>query len=197
MKKNILIIILLIPIIANCQSNISAKLSTIVVNPFEDPNKPIYINKIDNDGLLTIEPGLQLSAEFFTYESTSIKIIQTFSNDQINYMDFSTQLLIRVILYREKRNSLLIGFGPIIHFRQNWNTFPNYQSEGIYKQTGDLQYKFSWISGEIEYNYLINRNFDLSVSANHFHPQAFGLLIGGKYWFSRKSRHCNTCPSYN
>ena len=177
------------------QANISVKINAIGASPFEDVNRSLYTKSITNDSIFTFEPGIQFSGEIFGKKNTSLKIIQSYSRDQVGFHSGFTQALIRIKLGNGKKTAFHIGIGPAVHYRENWMLFSDYQDDG-YNNAGSFQYKASWLSGEIEFNYNMKRNLDFSVSLNHLHPHSLGLFFGLKFWFDVKSNHCNTCPSY-
>jgi hypothetical protein len=178
------------------QSNISARLTSICVNPIDTINNSVYKNKITKNGLLTIEPGLAFSAELFGNDFTSAKLSQTLRLDACSKIAGSTQVLLRFRLLKKWKSTLTAGIGPIYFFRQTWGNVEGYTNEEYFLTSSSTQHAVMWFSGEIEYNLYLSKHADLVVTANHLSPRSFGILIGYKYWFSRKSSKCNTCPSY-
>jgi hypothetical protein len=72
--------------------------------------------------------------------------------------------------------------------------------EPVYVDTGEWQHKFSWLSGEIEYNLYMNKFTDLCISLNHIQAESMGLAVGFKYWINkkpRKKRGCVSCPGFH
>lgn len=195
-KISVFILLLLFNIQLFAQSNISARLISVCVNPYDTINNSLYKNNILKDGLLTIEPGINFAAEVYGNDYTSIKFVQSMRYDACSKIAGSTQVMLRFRLLKKWKSSLTFGIGPIYFYRQTWATIEGYTNEDFYLQSGTIQHKVNWLSGEIEYNHYLTKHSDLSISINHISPRSFGLLIGYKYWFSRKSSKCNTCPSY-
>jgi hypothetical protein len=90
---------------------------------------------------------------------------------------------------------LSLGIGPTFFYRKSWSDEPGYVEDGVYED-GALQRKIAWLSSELEYNYYIGRFTDVSFALTHMTPQGIGCAIGIKYWFTRKSNKCGTCPSF-
>jgi len=75
-----------------------------------------------------------------------------------------------------------------------------YVDDGAYNIVGEWQYKLAWLSGELEYNYYLTKNSNMSISLNLIRPESVGIAIGYKYWISKKpkrKRGCVTCPSFH
>ena len=198
MNKSSFILIIGIFISVNLfsQANFSFKVIGFGASPFNDINRSLYTKNITNDSIFTFEPGVQLSAEIFGDDKTSVKLIQAYNKDQVGFDAGFTQVLLRFRIGTNKKTAFHIGIGPIVHYRKNWILIPNYQDEGYFNNSGTIQYKTFWLSGEAEFNYNMKRNLDFSVSINHLHRYSFGLFFGLKFWFKIK-KSCSTCPSYN
>lgn len=58
-----------------------------------------------------------------------------------------------------KHEGILIG-GPILFYRKNWNSIPNYTDDHLMKETKNKkwQYKFVWHGGFLEYQYHYNNS---------------------------------------
>lgn len=201
MRNRLLLIIVFFLILCNvkllAQSNFSIRMTGICANPGTISNLDLYKNKITDNGKFSFEPGLQLSFELFGNVSTSLKLVQTVQNDAAAKISGATQLMFRFRLFKIWKHYVVIGFGPVAHYRQNWNSFENYEEESLWETNGNMQKNISWLSGEIEYNYYLGKKGDLCISINHVHPESVALFVGYKYWFSRKSGKCKTCPSFN
>lgn len=178
------------------QSSLSARLTSLSINPFDTINNDIYKNKITPNGLFTIEPGINFAVELYGNDVTSAKLSQTVRLDACSKIAASTQLLLRFRLMKKWKNTITAGIGPILFYRRTWTTVDNYENEIFYIQKSQNQHSVMWLSGEIEYNLYLSKHSDLSISINHLSPRSFGILFGLKYWISRKSSKCNTCPSY-
>ncbi len=178
------------------QSNVSIKANLLSYNLYKNENSNLYKTKLLDNGELTLEPGIQLSAEFFGNIYTSFKIMQTVKNDACSKFSGSTQLLIRYRFFKRWKHSIYAGVGPAIFYRESWTGLDNYIDNSFYEQSDFLEYKNVWLSGEVEYNYSLNKYGDFSLSVNQINGNSLGVLFGYKYWFSRKPRKKCNCPSY-
>ncbi len=184
---------------AKSQSNVNIKLTTLSYQ-FTDNNTELAKQKLGASGKLAFEPGFIFSYESFATPAASLKVAMALYYDKASKMAGFPQVMIRFRLFNAYKHSLSMGFGPAFYFRQTWAYLDGYQDDGIFTEAGDWQYKMAWLSGELEYNYYISKNANLSVSLNMINPESVGLAIGYKYWISKKpkrKRGCVTCPSFH
>jgi hypothetical protein len=176
------------------QSNISLKLSTLTYQ-FTDVQPELAKLKLSQNGQFAFEPGLIFAFEGYATSNTALKISQAFLIDKALHLAGSTQIMVKFKVAKSFKHAFYIGFGPIFHYRQTWANMDNYIDEPVYKTSLDWQHKFSWLSGEIEYNYYLSKMTDLSISFNHIQAESIGLAIGFKYWMSRTTKkRCISCP---
>jgi len=195
----VLIVIGLNTSLAKSQSNVNIKLITLSYQ-FTDNNTELAKQKLGESGKLAYEPGFIFSYESFATPAASIKASMAFYYDKASKLSGFPQVLIRFRLFNAFKHSMSMGLGPALYFRQTWATIEGYQDDGVYSGAGDWQYKMAWLSGELEYNYYISKNANLSVSFNLINPESVGLAVGYKYWISKKpkrKRGCISCPSFH
>lgn len=178
------------------QSNISLDFTTIGFDFGDGENVPIYQLKASENGKTIVEPGIRLGGEVYSSDVVSLKFAQTFRIDEMKNLAMSTQVMLRLRMFKIYKHSVNIGFGPQVFYRKTWQTYEGYVDEGVYKG-GTFQTKMNWISGEMEYNYYLNKHNDFSFVIFHMNPEAMGFALGFKHWISRKSNKCNTCPSFH
>ena len=185
--------------LAKSQININIKLTTLSYQ-FSDNNLDLVKQKLGGSGKLALEPGLIFSYESFATPNASIKVAMALYYDKASKLAGFPQILIRFRLFNAYKHSMSMGLGPAFYFRQSWSTIVGYEDDGVYTDTGDWQYKMAWLSGELEYNYYLSKNSNLSVSLNLINPESLGLAVGYKYWISKKpkrKRGCISCPNFH
>ncbi|MEN8119991.1 MAG: hypothetical protein ABFS35_06580 [Bacteroidota bacterium] len=193
----VLIIIRLTTYYALSQSNVNIKLTNLSYQ-FTDNNLELANRKIGESGKLAFEPGLIFAYESFATATASIKVAMALYYDKASKLAGFPQVMIRFRLFNAYKHSMSMGFGPALYFRQTWATMEGYDDDDIYTNSGDWQYKMAWLSGELEYNYYLSKNSNLSVSLNLINPESVGLALGYKYWISKKpkrKRGCISCPN--
>lgn len=190
-----IICLALAPIFAVAQSNISAALVGPAFDFGDRENAALYQIKPDESGRFILQPGIRLGAELYANDITSLKFAQTVKMDCMKKAAFSTQIMLRFRLFKIYKHSMSIGFGPVGFYRQTWENIEGYTDDGY--KNGSIQSKIVWLSAELEYNYYLSKKNDISFAIIHADPKAMGFAIGIKHWFSRKSSHCNTCPSFH
>jgi hypothetical protein len=178
------------------QSNLSIRLSTLSYQLSEAQPELVRF-KFDQDGKLAFDPGIAISYEAYATGNTALKLNQAFIYDKAAHLAGISQVMIKFRIAKSFKHSFHLGIGPVVHYRKSWADMDNYIDEPIYTTKGDWQYKLSWLSGELEYNYYLNKSTDLSVSFNHIQAESIGILVGLKYWISRKpvkKKGCVSCP---
>lgn len=184
---------------AKSQSNINIKLSTLSYQ-FTDNNAGLAKLKLNENGKLAFEPGIIFAYESFATPLASLKFNMALFMDKATKLAGFPQVLIRIRLFNAFKHSMTLGLGPALFFRQTWADINGYVEDNIYTNSGSWQYKMAWLSGELEYNYYLSKNSNLSVSLNIVNPESVGLAIGYKYWISKKpkrKRGCISCPSFH
>lgn len=197
MKKTITCIIAILCIIstqAKSQSNISLLLTGIGYDFSDRKNVNIY-NRNIADGKIVADPGLQFAFEVYSGDITGIKFTQSANLDACNKIAGATQIMLTFRLFKIYKHSIHLGIGPKAFYRQTWQNINGYINDDIY-QNGDVQYKICWLSGELDYNYRLDKKNDITFCIGQTTPVSAGVMIGIKHWFSRKSTNCITCPSF-
>ena len=180
---------------AVAQSNISLAFTGFGLDFGKGENVQIYKRNISDGKNPIFEPGLRLGLEVYASPATSLKVAQTVRYDVMAKLSMSTQLMLRFRIFRVYKHSVSFGVGPTFFYRQPWSDEEGYVDDGIYED-GRLQRKIAWLSTELEYNYVIGRFTDVSFALTHMMPKGMGCAVGIKYWFTRKSNKCGTCPSF-
>lgn len=178
------------------QQNISFLLFGPSFDLGDRENSAIYKTMPGEEKAFMLEPGVRFSVEVYATPGTSFKFVQTARFDSMHKLSFSSQMMIRFRLFQVYKHSLSFGFGPTAFYRQSWAEIDGYIDEKLYETKRTIQTRINWASAELEYNYVISKLNDISFAVLHHGPEAIGFGIGLKHWFTRKSSHCNTCPSF-
>ncbi len=181
---------------AMAQSNFSLDFTSIGFDFGDKENAPIYKLKAGESGGVILEPGIRLAGEVYSSDQVSLKFAQTIRMDEMKTLAMSSQIMLRLRVFKIYKHSVNFGFGPQVFYRKTWQNFDGYVDEGVYK-TGSFQTKMNWLSGELEYNYYLNKHNDFSFVIYHMNPEAMGFALGFKHWITRKSNKCDTCPSFH
>lgn len=178
------------------QNNVGFKLNTLTYQ-FSDVQPELAKLKLSRNGQFAVEPGIIFSYDEYASSRTAIRVLQSFILDKALHLAGSSQLMIKFRIVKSFKHSVYLALGPVFHFRQTWASDETYIDEPIYNSSIGWQYKFTWISGEIEYNYYLNKYNDFSISLNHIQAESMGLAFGIKHWINRnpkKKRGCVSCP---
>ncbi len=181
------------------QNSFSIKANTVTYQ-FTDTQPELVNLKLSSDGKMATEPGVILAYETYATNNAALKLSQALILDKASHLAGATSIMIKLKLVKSFKHSVYVALGPTFHFRKNWADMDGYIDEPVYNSTEEWQHKFSWLSGEIEYNFYLNRMTDLCISLNHIQAESIGLAVGLKYWINkkpRKKRGCISCPSFH
>lgn len=196
MKKIQLFLLLLFSfVISSAQSSISAKLITLTAHPFAKENLVLH-QKIDNTGVVTIEPGIIISYDKYLIKKFSFRFSTSFMQDRYKSIAGGSQILLKYKAVKYYKHSFYFGFGPAIHYSVNRNLVKGYTNEDNYVLSNNYLYKISWLSGLLEYNYYISKKLDFSLALNHTDTKSLGLTFGIRYDIPDLNGKGCDCPSY-
>ncbi len=180
----------------SAQSNYSFRFSTVVFNPLDTLNRPIYISNLTKNGLLSLEPGIYMGLELFGNDYTSVKFAQSVRLDPCFKIMTTSQIFLRYRLFKRWKNTMTISVGPVLFIRGTWKDLTGYYQQEYYQNTLYFQNSVMWFSAELEFNRHVSKHGDFVVTLTHMSPHSAGILIGYKYWMRRKAKRCGTCPGY-
>ena len=198
--KRILIItsLIIITLAANAQKDFSIKAYGTTADFWDKHNPAIYPGKLDETGRYLLEPGIVMSFESYSsfHELFAFEIVQGLYFDAAQQFAGFSHFGVRRKFLQIWKHSVTIGFGPTFHYWQSRDNLAGYERDESITNNYGWEYRFAWISGELEYNFYLSKKSDISVAIYNIHPTAFTLAIGYTYWITRKqSKNCN-CPGY-
>lgn len=171
--------------------NVTLKYFGVTLHPFGDDLASVQPYKLDKNAHLVFNFGGFLGYEHYLWEDIlSLKLTQGLFTDCSNGWAGFTHLGLRGVFYDKGRHHAMLGFGPMMFYRESWTRFPNYEDKGIFALSKDrsVQYKFFWYGTEIEYNYRLSKRTDLSVTFTPGLPFVITYAVGLKYWFNKDFR---------
>lgn len=168
---------------ARAQHNIGIKYFGFSIHPKGDAQAHLMPNKLDKNARYIVNFGGILSYQKFIYRDlVSIKFAQGIYTDSGGLLSGHTHLGFRIVFLESGKNNLSLGFGPTLIYRENWKKKEGYVSTGLFKESGNLQYKTIWYGGEFEYNRFINEQLDLSVNFLPGYPLVMSFGVGLRWW---------------
>ncbi len=180
----------------SAQSSISAGILTVGIHPFADQNLPLHQNTFDNKGSVTIEPGIVLFYDRYLIKKLSFRATTAVMNDRFNLLSGYSQLLLKYKLFKHFKHSLYIGIGSAIFYDTNKTYIEGFVNEDNYHISDNTMYKIGWLSGIIEYNYLMSKKVDFALTLNHTHYRSLALSIGIRVDIPDPNGKGCDCPSF-
>ena len=170
------------------QSNLNLKFFGLSLHPRGDKNAKLMPLNPDKKGYLVLNLGGSLGYEHFLKPGKfSIKAIQALYSDCAAQLGGFTHLGARWVIFKNQKHSLNGGLGPTLVYRHNWYELEGYQDSGYFngKVTDTWQYKFIPYAGELEYNYKISDQYELSTGFVPGYPDLISLSVGLRYWLGK------------
>ncbi|MFD2246404.1 hypothetical protein [Pontibacter ruber] len=166
------------------QNTFTAKFFGLSVHLKESPYPEIFPNRLDDKGILAFNYGAIVGYDrFFKRDVMSIRVEQGLYADCSASLAGFTHLGWRGLILRRNRHSLNGGIGPTLVYRRDWNRLEGYEDDGYFNQSGKWQYKFYWYAGELEYNYQLSGQNDLSVNLIPGIPELVSFGVGWRRRF--------------
>ena len=173
MKKTLLLGILLLHGFAlSAQSyNIGIKYFGINIHPVGDINAELFPIKLGSNGFLVPSFGAMLSFEKYVWKDIiAIELAIANYTDCTQQFAGFTHLGFRAKIFSAGRHELNGGIGPTFIFRKNWYKLEgyddtrNFYNGGNKNKDDEYQMRFIVYGGELEYDYRLKDNVDLSVT---------------------------------
>ncbi|MBN2682896.1 MAG: hypothetical protein JXR58_10335 [Bacteroidales bacterium] len=176
----------------NAQDNIAAKLKTLSINPAGAKTPELLSSKIDKKGVLVMEPGVELSYEFYLMEIVkSVRFTQGLYVDGAGLFAGYSGVGMYWRIWEKWKNAMRFGIGPSINYRSTRYNMEGYEDDG-YLGNGGMQH-FLMLRAELEYNFYISKKSEFAVSTALSHPWGLSLSVGYRFWISRKVVHRKSC----
>ena len=187
-RKGILVAILLLlcsTFIYSQTLTIGVKFFGLSFHPKGAVNANIMPLKLDKNGVFVVNRGATLSIEYFIWKDiVSVKFVQGLYSDCLARFGGFTHIGLRGKIFSYGQHSINGGIGPTFIFRRNWYEVEGYNDSFSFFH-GDKddywQWRFIMYGGEIEYNYSIDDNIDLSTTFVPGYPDLMNLSFGIRY----------------
>lgn len=165
------------------QHNFGIKYFGLTIHPKGEKQPELMPYKLDRKAVYVVNFGTILSYQQYIYRDIlSIKLAQGVYSDSGGLLAGHTHIGPRIQFFKGKNFEVLFGFGPTLIYRRNWNIKPGYEPSGLFKEKGNVQYKYVWYGGEFEFNQRLNEKFDLSVHILPGYPRIVSFGFGIRYW---------------
>ncbi len=186
------LLLLCLPIRGVAQGeNVTVKYFGITLHPFGDRLAHLQPYKLDKKAHLVLNFGAFVGYERYIWEDiASVKLTQGLFTDCSAGRAGFTHLGIRGVMYDKGKHHAMVGFGPILFYRESWTRFADYKDKGnfAYAANKAIQYQLFWYGIELEYNYRLSQRTDFSTTITPGVPFVFSYAFGIKYWMNKNFR---------
>lgn len=166
---------------SSAQSAVGVKFFGLSIHPKGDSNAFLMPRKLDKDGVLVINLGAEITYEkFLDGGDFSMKAVQAFYSDCAAQPGGFTHLGLRGKIMKRNRNTIYGGIGPTLVYRKNWGLLAGYEDPGYFagREHANLQYKFLWYGGELEYSYRVSEKLLVAASFIPGYPKLMSVALG-------------------
>lgn len=191
MKKILILASVFIFHFANAQNAFSLRYFGLTVHPFGDQTASLQPYKFDKNAIVVGNFGAFASVDHYIKKDyIAITFMQAgFSDCSGGWAGF-THLGLRARLLDKGKHRLVLGFGPIFYYREDWSRFESYEDAGTFRRYqssrfGDVQYRIFWPGFEFAYHYEFSKHFDLNAGFTPGFPFACTFSAGITWWPKR------------
>ncbi len=169
---------------AYAQDNIGLRFVFGTVHPAGETMAFLMPHKLDDRAVAVLNWGFIGSYQRYIYKRRlSLKVAQGAYSDCAQLFAGHTHLGFRFNFLNSRRHYLEFGFGPTLVYRQNWDRFEGYvQETNLLRNSGKWQWNFVWYGGELEYDFALKPNLDLTINCIPGYPKFYTFAVGARYW---------------
>lgn len=121
-------------------------------------NPDLYHRTLIKNKRLVYNVGLGFRISYYANQYAGLSLTQAFLPKDCGNRFFGMThvgIFLTTRYFNESKHEGIIIGGPVLFYRKNWSTLPNYVDDKVMLQTQNKkwQYKFVWHGGFLEYQY--------------------------------------------
>ena len=191
MRKLLLFVFAVMSTSVVAQTAFSFRYFGLTIHPFGDQTAAIQPYKLDKNARFVANFGGFVSIDHYIYKDLlCITAMQAgFTDCSAGWAGFS-HIGIRALVIDKGKHRLLLGAGPMIYYREDWNRFEEYTDKGGFnryhsRNIGDVQWRIFPIAGEFAYHYQMTDHLDFNAGWTPGLPLALCFSAGITWWPKR------------
>lgn len=163
----------------------------LTVHPFGDQTASIQPYKLDKQARFVANFGGFASFDHYVYKDLlCVTAMQGLFTDCAGGLGGFTHIGIRALVYERKKHRFMLGLGPMIYYREDWNRFEEYDDKGSFnryhsRNFGDIQWRIFPIAGEFAWHWQVSDHLDVNTGFTPGLPLAMSLSVGVTWWPKR------------
>ncbi|MBI3510530.1 MAG: hypothetical protein HY064_07690 [Bacteroidetes bacterium] len=192
MKKIIFVsVIFFLTTVLHSQTCVSLRYFGLTMHPMGDNTASIQPYRLDDRAVFVANFGGFASVDhYFFYDQLAITVMQGIFTDCSGGPAGFTHIGIRGLLLDKGKHRILLGIGPMLYYRRDWNRFSEYHDTGFFSKYhshtfGDVQYKIFPLGGEFAWHWEFSDHFDLNAGFTPGFPLALSFSAGLTWWPQR------------
>lgn len=159
---------------------VGLKLVGLSIHFKQSPHPHLFLHKLDKNGHFVLNYGLAVTLEYRFHPYMAVKFDQAFLSDCAGKFAGASLLTFRTQAQLGKFGEGTIGMGPFFYYRRSWQNLEGYVDTGLFRTSKNKRWetKFVWHGGEVEHNYPITPQMDLSTNILPGIPVLFVVTPG-------------------
>jgi hypothetical protein len=191
-KTRFLSLFIFISSVLASQNCVSLRYFGLTIHPGGDQTAQLQPYKLDKHAIVVANfGGFILVDHYIKKDQVALTLMQGCFTDCSGGFGGFTHIGIRFRLIDKGKHRILLGIGPMLYYRRDWNRFGSeYHDSGFFRRYssshfGEFQYKIFPIAGEFAYHYEFSKHFDFNFGFTPGLPLAVSFSAGITYWPQR------------
>jgi hypothetical protein len=176
---------------AGAQTSFSFRYFGMTIHPFGDQTASIQPYKLDKQARFVLNFGGFGSVDHYVYKDlVCITGMQGLFTDCSGGWGGFTHIGIRALVFEKKKHRFMLGLGPLLYYREDWNRFEEYEDKGFFnryhsRNLGDVQWKIFPVGGEFAWHWRVSEELDVNAGFTPGAPLAMSFSAGITWWPKR------------
>lgn len=190
-KINLLVLFICLNTFLVAQTCVTLRYFGLTIHPSGDQTASLQPYKLDKHAIVVSNfGGFLLVDHYIKRDQVAVTLMQGCFTDCSGGFGGFTHVGLRFRLIDKGRNRILLGIGPMLYYRQDWNRFSEYHDSGFFhryhsNQFGNIQYKIFPLAGEFAYHLELSKHFDFNFGFTPGFPLALSFSAGLSWWPER------------
>ena len=174
----------------------------LTIHPFGDQTAAIQPYKLDKHAKFVANFGGFVSVDHYIFKDlVCVTAMQGVFTDCSGGPGGFSHLGLRALVYEKRKHRFMLGLGPILYYRRDWNRFDIYVDHGTFHQyhsrsLGDIQWRVFPVAGEFAWHWQISEQLDFNLGFTPGLPLACSFSAGISWWPQRPEPQKTTIKIY-
>lgn len=202
MKKTFVLLLILIAARTEAQTAYTFRYFGMTVHPFGDQTASIQPYKLDKNAKFVLNFGGFASVDHYIYKDLlCVTVMQGIFTDCSGGWGGFSHFGIRALVLERGKHRFMLGIGPMLYYREDWNRFEEYTDRGSFNRyhsrtLGDVQWRIFPCAGEFAWHWRMAEHWDFNFGFTPGLPLACSFSLGATWWPQRIEKGESTVKVY-